>query len=226
MRCDLKRFEVSAAKHEDATAKEAMWKVFIHVRFASDDPANWGELRAYGGSWVRTLNRTHAQKDFLGGDPELDSTLKHNPRKHEVVTQLETSTSLPFWGDVQGPKKKNDLEWRLGNDQHIEIFYAKQVKGVPRSMPKSRHFLKDDDNKPDVLAKTDRPHEIDLKKWHVVGRDEPSFSPFQLGDYVEYWHHGEFHIRVPSTTKVVARRRLHCRVHGTYPKYEYTYYVQ
>lgn len=222
MRCEVDKFEINCIKHPfEASAEVATWRVLIHIKFKSDDPANWGELRAYGGSWTRTLNRSHAPRDLDDGPPEADPSLQSKPRKSELLTQLVTRGSYPVWGDILGPAKNADKEWHLDNDQHIEIFYAKQVKGVPRSMPNSNHVLADDDNKPDQVSKALRREEIDLDNWHIVGRDEPSISPFQIGDFVEYWHHAEFQIRVPHTTKIVATRRLHCRVTGLYPNYKY-----
>ena len=227
MRCEVERFEVSAMKHPtDADGEAACWKVFIKVRFKSNDRKDWGELRAYGGSWKRTLNRSHGPLDFLAGVADRDPTLKHNPRKHESSTQIVTNKSeygaaLPPWGHAQGPPKIDKKDWHLANDQHIEIIYREIVPGVPRSNPHSRHKLADDNNSPDNLKSVMNPEDFDMAVWHVVGRDEPTTSGFQIGDYVEYWHQAEFQIRVPRTTKIMERRRVLLKVNGHYPDYQY-----
>ena len=228
MRCDIETFEVKCIKHPtDATPTAPVWRILIQVRFRSDAPENWGELRAYGASWTRALNRFFEPEDFLSSKPPRpDPALRFNPRVEERHSQLTTHGTCPPWGHAEGPKKVGDREWRLDNDQHIEIFYAKQVSGVPRSMPKSRHLLADDRNPPDRIKHAERPEEIDLSSWHIVGRDEPMSSGFQPGDFVEYWHQAEFQVRVPKTTKIVARKRLFCRVNGLFPDLAYRAYVE
>ena len=50
MPIEVKDFQVTASKHpQESSPSDLVWKVFVKVRFASDDPAEWGELRAFGG---------------------------------------------------------------------------------------------------------------------------------------------------------------------------------
>jgi len=225
---EIDHFDVSAVKHpEEAANDRAVWKVVIHVKFKSNDPANWGEFRAYGASWTRILNRTHRIRDIMEDvGPVPDASLKSNPRRSETTSQLETKTTLPFWGVSGPPLQQPGLQWRLGNDQHMEIFYAKVVPGVPRSDPDSHHLLPDDDNEPD-----DPENPICNKvylaglgaQWDIVAVDMPEYSPMQAGDYLEYWHRGEFRIRDPQTGMICPQRKqLFCRVGGLYPNFVYT----
>jgi hypothetical protein len=226
---EIEHFEVSAEKHpEDAAPDRAVWKVVIHVKFKSDDPAHWGEFRAYGASWTRLLNRTHVQRNIMDDDdvePAPDRGLKSNPRRKETTSQLETLTTLPFWAVSGPPLQRPGLQWRLGVDQHMEIFYAKVVPGVPRSDPKSQKTLSDDDNEPDDPA-TPLCNQAYLAglgtRWDIVAVDMPEYSPMQVGDFIEYWHRGEFRIRDPKSGMIFPQRKqLFCRVSGLYPNFVY-----
>jgi hypothetical protein len=225
-RIEIDRFEVEAVKHPDADANELAWKVLVKVRFRSENPQNWGEFRAYGAQWTRVINRTHTVRDFMADEePELDPKLKSQPRRHEVGNQLETGTHLPFWGLTQGPRRQDGLAWRLGNDQHMNILYAKVVPGVPRSDQESKKELPDDDNAPDKLLGMDDPEDFDGldAQWHIIARDEPSYRGLQMGDFVEYWHRGEFQIRDPVTKQVLPlKKQMFLRVSGRYPAFVYS----
>lgn len=227
MRCEVEKFTVDCIKHPtDATDEILAWRILINIKFKSDQPQDWGELRAYGAEWTRTLNRKYEPAEFDATRlPKLDSRLKDNPRKSDNCVQFTTHGAYPLWG-VDGPSKVDGREWRLDNDQHIEIFYQRQVSGVPRSMPKSKHMLADDRNKPDDFKRARCPTEIAILKNHIVGRDEPMVSGFQIGDFVEYWHRAEFQVRVPHTTIITARKRLYCRVSGEFPDFRYTSKVE
>lgn len=222
----ISRFELDAVKHPtDATPSELTWKVLVKVRFQSDDPRDWGELRAYGATWTRVINRTHEVRNVMSEDaPKPDPLMRSQPRREERCEQLETHTSLPFWGLSQGPRKHGGLEWRLGNDQHMDILYADVVPGVPRSNPRSTALLPDDQNPPNDLRTESDAGDFDGlgREWHVIARDEPMSSSFQLGDFVEYWHRGEFQIRDPRTRQVLSeRKQLFLRVSGSYPEFTY-----
>ena len=103
--------------------------------------------------------------------------------------QLKFATHLPFWGHKEGPPKPREMEWRLGNDQHIEIFYRSPVRHVRRSNPNlpapenqdydSLHYFQDVEDS-DVVNTAERPHEIQLNLWHIVGRDEPEWTGVNL----------------------------------------------
>jgi len=229
---EIEAWEVEVKKNpnpEEANDESLSWKVLNKIKFKSEDPSNWGEFRAYGGSWTRVLNRTHDLRDMMSDDsPQPNSNLKSKPRKREDSSQLETDTYLPFWGLTQGPPKRSGRAWRIGNDQHMEIFYAKVVPRVPRSNPRSREKLNDDDNSPDDPKNANYREDLaDLgTRWHIIARDEPSAAPFQIGDYVEYWHRGEFQIRDPKTKNVLSQRKqIYLRVHGTYPDWKYEKFI-
>lgn len=223
---EIAKWEVHVVKNPDfqeSNDENLSWKVINKIRFKSDDPADWGEFRAYGGQWTRVLNRTHHARDMLSdAPPALNPAQKNQPRKTETKIQLETATYLPFWGLTLGPAKESGRSWRLGDDQHMEIFYAQPIPGVPRSDPRSKNFLSDDDNTPDTPA----PYDSDLAglgtEWHIIARDEPSSGPFQQGDFVEYWHRGEFQVRIPKTATVLPQRQqIYLRVNGTFPNWQY-----
>jgi hypothetical protein len=230
MRCDIDKFEVEVRPQplQERIPTEASFLVLIHAKFKSDDPMNWGELRAYAAHWTKKVNRSYTQafkedenwigyrlesdprdagasrrdrlermrQEALAGIPKLDPSLKNNPRNFSDHTLGEHGAD-PIW-DGKAPNRNDGKAWHLHNDQHIEIFYAKQVSGVPRSMPKSKHQLADDRNRPDNKAKAERPHEIDLENWHIVGRDDPKHSDFQIGDYVDYCHRRSFRFECPE----------------------------
>jgi hypothetical protein len=60
----------------------------------------------------------------------------------------------------------------------------------------------------------------------IIVRDEPSKGPFQIGDFVEYWHRGEFQIRDPKTKVALPQRKqIYLRVNGTYPNWTYKKYI-
>jgi hypothetical protein len=197
---EIKKFEVSATKHKTlATNKELAWQIWVRVQFASGDPSNWGEFRAYAASWRRIKNRKQPDNDW-----------------HD--SSLVTDTSLPLWGMNQGPPKKDGLAWRLHNDQDVEIFYKNKVPKVPRSDPKSKETLPDDGVSPNDPGARG----IDFGDWHIIMSDEPSSAPIQEGDYVEYWLRAEFQIRDPQTRDVLPlRKQLFCRVRGRFPEYAY-----
>lgn len=226
---EIDTFEVRAVKHpREANATDLAWKVLVYVRFREEDPRTWGEFRAYGGSWTRTINRTHKLRNImLNRPPQPDPGLRSRPRRQEFDSQLVENPNLPYWGLNQGPEGEG-AKWRLGNDQHVEIFYAAVVPGVPRSDPQSAKQLPDDDNEPDDPATArDRGDLAELgRTWHIIARDEPSHAPVQIGDFVEYWHRGEFQIREPQTRMVLPeRRQIFLRVTGKYPTYEYLRYI-
>jgi len=224
---EIERWEVIVAKNPDpdeANDEQLSWKVINKIRFKSDDPAKWGEFRAYGAAWTRVLNRTHDARDLVTGEAARNSKLKSRPRKRESAIQFETDTFLPFWGLTLGPAKQGGRAWRLGNDQHMEIFYAQPVPGVPRSDPHSVAQLVDDDNEPDDPAEARCPGDLAGlgSAWHVIARDEPSYGTLQIGDFVEYWHRGEFQVRDPATRVVLPQRKqIYLRVNGTFPKWKY-----
>ena len=95
---EIEKFDVKAFKHpSEASDSTLEWNVLIGAKFKSNDPNNWGEFRAYGGAWTRTINRTHTLPNFYKNkEPRPDKSLKGNPRKSEDFGQLETQTSLPF----------------------------------------------------------------------------------------------------------------------------------
>ena len=226
---EIERWDVIVTKNPDADEandENLSWKVLNKIRFKSADPADWGEFRAYGAMWTRTLNRTHDSRDLMSdAPPKANPTLRSRPRKREVIGQLETHTALPFWGLTLGPTKEAGRAWRLGNDQHMEIFYADVVPGVPRSDPDGSDApLQDDDNDPDDRAEASSPGDLAGlgTTWHIIARDEPSSGPFQVGDFVEYWHRGEFQVRDPKTRIALpARKQIYLRVNGTFPNWSY-----
>ena len=225
MSCEIEAFEIKVVRHPQTdNAESPTWLILIQVKFKSPDPKDWGELRAYAAQWTRTLNRSYEEKE-MDKKPALDPTLKDKPRITELDTIDPSDGTCPPW-DGLAPKEKRDKELRLHPDQHIEIFYAGVVPNIPRSDLKSQRRLSDDDNPPNNIKKAERPNEIELTKWHIVGRDEPTMSlNFQVGDYVEFWHQAEFQVRVPKTVEIVAKKRLFCRVQGLFPNYSYTHEV-
>jgi hypothetical protein len=50
MSCQIKTFDVVVQRHPrpDDAAGHPEWLIRIHVLFESDDPKDWGELRASG----------------------------------------------------------------------------------------------------------------------------------------------------------------------------------
>jgi hypothetical protein len=231
MTIEVARFDVSAVRNAKAGANHLGWKVLIHVRFASDDPKNWGELRAFGGAWRRKINRT-VVKTGVRSDTTSQLLAPLGADQFDIEeAHLGLSRQLPFWGHAETPTGLQGKDVRLGNDQHIEIFYSQSVPGIPRSdptMPTPREHKKWeadpllDAMEPDEPEKADDPWEIDSPLWHIIGRDEPEWSgAFQAGDYVDYWHQAEFQIRPPASMRVLARKRLFLRITGRYPNYEY-----
>jgi hypothetical protein len=222
----IAQFELTAVKHPtDADDSELTWKVLIKVKFQDEDPANWGEFRAYGAAWTRIINRTHEIRDITEDGPPKRMAPGTPPRRKEVKGQLVQDTTLPFWG-LTGPQKgKSAPEWRLGIDQHMDILYADIVPGVPRSDPKSKTRLPDDDNKPTNIRTVSDPGDfagLKTKEWHIIARDEPTYGPVQQGDFVEYWHRGEFRVRDPKTQAFCPQRKqLWCRVRGLHPDFTY-----
>jgi hypothetical protein len=230
MACEVAKFEVVPEKHPSRLraihyGNYPKWLIRIYVKFKSDDPKDWGEFRAYGAFWCRRVNRKYQPLYKTGGKLTSDPTLKSSPSKTEFYANFSDNTGFPVW-EGEGPKGEGNIP-RLGRDQHMEIFYAQPVPKVPRSDPKSKLLLYDDDNTPDDIHshETRRPHEIDLRMWHIVARDEPiAEGTFQMGDWIHYEHQAEYSIRVPGTVQIVARRRLCCRVLGHFPDYEYHFF--
>ena len=225
---EIAQWQVVVCKNpvpEEANDESLSWKVLNKIKFKSGDPAEWGEFRAYGGGWTRCLNRTYDEQDVMSDSPPgLNPKLKNKPRKKEIWGQLETGTYLPFWGLTLGPPKVGGLAWRLANDQHMEIFYAAPVPKVPRSKPRSKERLSDDDNEPNDSKKARCPWDLTGlgTDWHIIARDEPCYGPVQIGDFVEYWHRGEFQIRDPMTKQILPQRKqIYLRVNGTFPNWVY-----
>jgi hypothetical protein len=218
MPCTVVQFLVDVKRHpkpEDRTGLH-QWLIRIHVKFKSDNPNKWGELRACGGYWVRRRD---------GKSPTCNWTYDDqlNLTKEERYPDWKGESPDLFGGE--SPDTKDKRNWRIGNDQHIEIFYAKVVPGVPRSNPLVNATTADDDNSPDNIMMAQRPLEVDLRKWHIVGRDEPGVSGTKKGEYVEYIHQAVYSIREPQTSEILASRRLYCKVQGVHPYYEYRYHV-
>lgn len=219
-------FNVIAGRHAKATPSEPMWKVFILVKFDDDDPDTWSELKAYGGSWTRTTNLTHtAHRDSRAKIVVLpDPALATNPRHQETSVQLVTDSSKPFWAHVEGPLMGNPepglgfaRSWRLDDDDHIEIFYAKSSKRIPRSVRTNDEF----DNPIDPAGGRADEVQEQLSHVHIFGRDDPSSTGFHDGDYVRYWHQAEFRIINPKSKSIEAKKRLFLSVEGKYPDYVY-----
>ncbi|WP_374981776.1 hypothetical protein PSGK_14490 [Pseudomonas solani] len=230
----VKDFDVTAVKHPDASSNNISWLVVININFASDDPAEWGELRAYGGSWIRCRKINNANK------VKEQATQVMNMRDLDGIDDIENChvqisavRNLPLW-PCERPTDNDELkraDMRLGNDQHIEIFYSKVVSGVPRSKPTTKNSRDPEYLSYDPMVDTmsydninvaERPHEIKLNLYHVVGRDEPGWENFvRNGYFCEYYHAAEFHIRPPNSTQVIARKKLLLTVKGNYGEYKY-----
>lgn len=228
----IRQFEIQVQKHPSEARENSdfAWLILVHVKFNSANPRNWGELRAYGGAWRRRFGY-----DDVTFEDKLHQTESQLVIAHETDEdhQLKFATHLPFWGHPQGPSKPPALEWRLGNDQHIEIFYRRPIRHVRRSNPNLAapnqepdplHYFLDVEDA-DTPATALRPHEIQLHLWDIVGRDEPAWTGVNLrrGEGIEYWHQAEFQILRPASVQVIARKRLFCRVWGTHGliKYEH-----
>jgi len=223
---EIERWDVLVSKNPDQEAandQSVSWKIINKIRFKSDDPNHWGEFRAYGGAWTRVLNSTYDRQDMTSAvGPTRNQELRRKPRKREIWPQLVTDTSLPSWGFRQGPPKENGLEWYLDVDQHMEIFYAREVPLVLRSRPRQADDGEgnryNDPNGARWFGDLDRLGTY----WHIIARDEPLSSSFQIGDVVEYWHRGEYRIRDPKDKRVLSeQRKVALRVSGTYPKWDY-----
>lgn len=231
MPVEVAAFHVAARPHPEHDKDNMQWLVRIAVRFRSEDPANWGELRAYGGSWFRKINRTVEKSGIR--ESSLSQVL--DPSTIEDLDVCVTAVrNLPPWPGYRptADREMMNKDLRLGNDQHIEAFYAKRVPGVPRSWPETVDMVKepkylDYDPITDAMGyddprHTDRPSEIDLRSWHIFGRDEPQRANWlEEGDYCEYYHAAEFHIRPPGSVEVIARRKLLLIIKGYYGKLKY-----
>jgi hypothetical protein len=236
MTIEISEFSVTANKHPESTNDKIAWLVFIRVKFKSDDPVNWGELRAYGGTWVQQTRITKAKPSkrkeltsqvLAPKDTNFDSDKEYMDVKENAIR------SLPPWPGYR-PTSNPDLkeqDLRLGNDQHIEIFYAKKVQHVPRSdasnkqdLPEPKYIEYDpmiDTMSYDDVNEAVRSNEIDTN-CHIFGRDEPEISNIlKSGYYCEYYHAAEFHIRPPLKTNVLAKKKLLLIVQGEYGKLEY-----
>lgn len=222
------KWEVVVTKNPDpdeANDDNLSWKVINKIRFSSDDPKDWGEFRAYGGSWTRKLNRTHDERNIYDDLPTAkpNKQLKGSPRREQTTSQLSKNTHLPFWGLSLGPNKETG--WRIEEDQHMHIYYAKVVADVPRSDPKSKWRLQDDDNNPDNPKDAKNPKDLQGlgDHWHIIATDEPAMGgDIGIGDFVEYWHRGEFQIRYPKTKiSLPQRKQIYLRVTGLYPNWKY-----
>jgi len=235
MAIEIAKFTVDAVPHPERDDDSLRWLICVRVKFRSDDPADWGELRAYGGSWMRTINRTvvkTGQRDETKSQVVSPDDLSHLTDIEDSGLKLQATKNLPPWPGYMPTfdRSLRDKDLRLGNDQHIEIFYAKQVPLVPRSCPttKDARDPKYIDYDPmidtmayDDIATAERPHEIDTT-FHIFGRDEPERShAMKAGDYCEYYHAAEFHIRPPRKTNVLARKKLLLIIRGEYGKVRY-----
>ena len=139
MPCTVVQFLVDVKRHpkpEDRTGLH-QWLIRIHVKFKSDNPNKWGELRACGGYWVRRRDGKSPTSNWTYDD-QLNLT------KEERYPDWKGESPDLFGGE--SPDTKDKRNWRIGNDQHIEIFYAKVVPGVPRSNPLVNATTADDDN--------------------------------------------------------------------------------
>ncbi len=232
MSIEIARFTVEAQRHPDADDDNMQWVVFVKIDFKSADPANWGELRAYGGAWVRKINRTRVKTGERREDhAQVVAPIDIDIEDLDVVP--DAVRNLPPWPGYRPTSDRNLMrkDLRLGNDQHIEVFYSKPIPGVPRSYPATKSMRKDpkylsfdpmvDAEGFDDAAKAERPVEID-RSCHIFGRDEPQRSNFlEPGDFCEYYHAAEFHIRPPQSVHVIQKRKLLLVVKGYYGKLKY-----
>ena len=249
MAIGVQKFEVSAKQHPDASSTSLQWKVFVKVQFTSEDPRQWGELRAFGGGWRRSINRTVVK---TGVRTESTSQLLKPLTQLVDIEDCDLVVRkkwLPVWGHLQKPY---DVDLRLGNDQHIEIFYRQAVPGVPRSTrrgyapnkygnsgleqydpsfdenPSDMEILRDTlDGLPmaSMIQPVSSPLEIDFRAgWHIIGRDEPEWSGVDALAFVEYWHQAEFQIIEPRSVRLIAKKRLFLRITGKGNNREYLKY--
>jgi hypothetical protein len=226
MTIKVKEFRVCAYRHPKAGPNRLKWRVWILVRFASDNPADWGELRAFGGG----LTRVHTVKDDEIRKRSAFGQLLRSRTGLEGPA-LDYAKALPVWTYPTVPEALQGADVRLANDQHMKIYYAKEVPMVRRSRRDGRLSRVHDDWEYDPFydgeawndpATSRHPSHIDLNRWHIIGKDAPS-SDINLatGDQVEYLHQAEFQIRVPFSLKVVARKRLSLMVRGYQPAFNY-----
>ena len=143
-------FEVTASKNINADSTNLEWEVLVKVRFASEDPAEWGEFRAFAGGWIRSspgkpgvepIRTAHDRRKLQEHGPQVQrkayekTSLLFDPsdKYADFDSDLKvTQEGLPLWvGQV--PSEFEDRPIRLGNDQHVEIFYKRPVPGVDRS---------------------------------------------------------------------------------------------
>ncbi len=236
MAIELDHFSVEAKMHPERNDDSLRWLIFIRVKFKSDDPANWGELRAYGGSWIRTINRTKVKTGVRNedrGQVMIPQDLSKDIDIEDLDVLCHAVKNLPPWPGYRPTcdPSLREKDLRLGNDQHIEIFYSKEVPLVPRSSATTKdskdpkHLEYDpmvDTQGYDNKETAERPYEIDTDKYHIFGRDEPERTNFlKTGDYCEYYHAAEFHIRQPRSTHVIARKKLLLIVKGKYGEVKY-----
>jgi len=137
------------------------WRITIGIKFHSPDPRDWGEFRAFAGScsWSHGDGSGSFSNVVTPESIEKMTEIKPYPRKvlYEMCKEL-----LPRWtsdGKSKLPRQEcppmnpEDDDLRLGNDQHMNIVYTKQVPGVPRSGAKvdksaAYHWHKQNDGGP------------------------------------------------------------------------------
>jgi hypothetical protein len=104
MAVKVRNFEVRAHRHETASPSEPKWRVYVKVRFASEDPKNWGEFFAYACQWTKVFNRAGNQLVYAGDNKIVgpaQTTRGGDKRASSLVTPAKPSRDELREGNVR-----------------------------------------------------------------------------------------------------------------------------